>query len=127
MAKSYYELAGGAEGMQKLAEAFYSRVLSDPVLVPLFRDPTEDHAGRMALWLGEFFGGPYEHTKRRGGFSTVVDAHRNLNITDEQRQHWINHMHAACKELELSDEVMEFFDPHILFGARAAQNMSHRF
>jgi hemoglobin len=125
VANSYYELAGGADGMQRLAEAFYSRVLVDPVLLPLFRDPTEDHAGRMALWLGEFFGGPYEHTRQRGGFSTVVDAHRSLNITDEQRQHWINHMRAACKELNLSDKVMEFFDPHILFGARAAQNMSH--
>ncbi len=125
MTNNYYEQAGGAEGMQKLAEAFYDRVLTDPVMLPLFRDPTEDHAGRMALWLGEFFGGPYEHTKQRGGLYTVVDAHRHLNITDEQRQHWINHMEAACREVALPDEVIEFFSPHILFGARAAQNMSH--
>jgi hemoglobin len=124
MAQTYYELAGGAEGMQKLAEAFYNRVFSDPIMVPLFRDPTEDHAGRMALWLGEFFGGPMDHSKQRGGFYTVVDAHRSLHISDEQRQHWINHMEAACQELNMSEEVMAFFSPHILFGARAAQNMS---
>lgn len=45
--ESYYDLAGGAEGMQKLAEAFYGRVLTDPAMLPLFRDPTEDHAKRM--------------------------------------------------------------------------------
>ena len=44
---NYYVLAGGAAGMQKLAEAFYGRVLIDPIMLPLFRDPTEDHAGRI--------------------------------------------------------------------------------
>lgn len=124
MSQSYYELAGGEVGMQKLAKAFYDRVLTDPVMLPLFRDPTEDHAGRMALWLGEFFGGPHEHTKQRGGFYTVIDAHSHLKITDEQREHWITHMEAACDELALSDEVMVFFSPHIIFGARAAQSHS---
>src|SRR5215813_10996408 len=124
MRDSYFDLAGGAAGVQRLAEAFYRRVLSDPLMRPLFRDPTEDHAGRMALWLGEFFGGPYEHTKQRGGFYTVIDAHSNLHITDEQREHWISHMQSACKEVELPAEVIEFFTPHIHFGARAAQNHS---
>src|SRR5438445_9269524 len=115
MLETRYELADGAAGMQKLAEAFYRRVFADPLLLPLFREPDEDHAGRMALWLGEFFGGPHKHTERRGGFPTLVDAHHRLNITDTQRQHWIEHMLAACREVGLPDEVMEFFTPHIHF------------
>jgi hemoglobin len=124
MVASYYELAGGAAGMQNLAKAFYDRVFADPIMLPLFRDPTEDHTGRMALWLGEFFGGPYEHTKQRGGFYTVIDAHSHLKISNEQRDHWISHMQAACEEVDMPDEVMDFFAPHIHFGARAAQNHS---
>jgi hemoglobin len=125
MVKTRYEMAGGAAGMQKLAEAFYRRVFADPVLLPLFRDTDEDHAGRMALWLGEFFGGPREHTRQRGGFPTLVDSHQRLNITDTQRQHWIEHMLAACHEVGLPNEVMAFFTPHIHFGARAAQHTSY--
>ena len=125
MSESLYELAGGAHGVQRLAEAFYRRVLSDPLMLPLFRDPTEDHAGRMALWLGEFFGGPAEHTKQRGGFHTAVSAHHELNITDAQRNRWIEYMTAACEEVELPSEVMDFFLPHIHFGARAAQYSSY--
>jgi truncated hemoglobin YjbI len=124
MAKTYFELAGGKQVMYKLAESFYQRVFADPIMVPLFRDPDEDHVGRMALWLGEFFGGPSEHTAQRGGFYTVVDVHRDLGISDTQRQHWIEHMLAACDEVGLSAEVMAFFTPHIHFGARAAQNHS---
>src|SRR5258706_8075893 len=114
--KTLYELAGGAEGMQKLAQACYTRVFSDPVMVPLFRDPDEDHAGRMALWLGEFFGGPASHSRERGGFVTVVTAHEGLDISSEQRDHWIQHMLAACAEVQLSQEVMTYFSPHIYFG-----------
>ncbi len=121
---SMYELSGGAPGMQKLAAAFYARMFADPLMVPLFRDPDEDHVGRMALWLGEFFGGPAVHSEQRGGISTVIMVHRGLNISDAQRQHWIDHMLAASHEVGLPEVVMDAFLPHIHFGARAAQGES---
>jgi hemoglobin len=121
MDESLYELAGGEAVIRQLATAFYRRVFDDPVMLPLFRDPDEDHVGRMALWLSEFFGGPDEHTRQRGGFPKVVDVHNHLNISDVQVQHWIAHMLAACREVNMSNEVMSYFTPHIHFGARAAQ------
>ena len=127
MYQSYYDLAGGAPTFRKLAAVFYARVFADPVMVPLFRDPTEDHVGRMALWLAEFFGGPAEHSRQRGGFVTVAHVHHVLEISDTQREHWISHMLAACHEIELPAEVMDFFEPHIHFGARAAQGSPRRF
>ena len=127
MGETMFELAGGEAGLRRLAEAFYRRVFADPVMVPLFRDPTEDHAGRMALWLTEFFGGPAVHTRQRGGFPTAIQAHSDLDITDTQRQHWIEHMLAASQEVGLPTEVMAFWEPHVHFGARAAQYHSQRF
>jgi hemoglobin len=124
MPNTRYELAGGAPGMHRLAEAFYRRVFADPVMLPLFHNPDDDHVGRMALWLGEFFGGPAEHTRQRGGFITLISAHERLNISDTQRQHWIEHMLAACQEVSLSAEVVAYFTPHIHFGAMAAQRHS---
>lgn len=126
MRETLYELAGGAEGMQRLAAAFYRYVFDDPLMVPLFQDPNEDHVGRMALWLGEFFGGPIEHTKQRGGFYTTVAVHEPLDINDAQRDRWINYMMAACEEVHLPEEAVAYFTPFIYAGARAAQRHSRR-
>ena len=67
MRETLYDLAGGAEGMQRLAAAFYRRMFDDPIMVPLFANLKADHVGRMALWLGEFFGGPADHARVRCG------------------------------------------------------------
>ncbi len=124
MRSTMYDLAGGAPGMRQLAGAFYRRVFADPVMLPLFHNPDDDHVGRMALWLGEFFGGPAEHTRQRGGFMTLISAHEGLNISDAQRQHWIEHMLAACQEINMPAEVIAYFTPHVHFGAMAAQRHS---
>ena len=126
MPETLYEMAGGADGMYRLAAAFYGYVLDDPLMLPLFRDPDEDHVGRMALWLGEFFGGPIEHTKQRGGFYTTIAVHEMLDISDAQRDRWINYMMAACDDAHMPEEVIKYFTPFIYSGARAAQRHSRR-
>jgi hemoglobin len=126
MRETFYELAGGAEGMHRLAAAFYRRMFDDPLMVPLFANLKADHVGRMALWLGELFGGPAEHTEQRGGIYTVIDVHAPLKISDAQRDRWIVYMLAACDEVNMPEEVMAFFKPHIHFGALAAQRHSRR-
>ena len=126
MPETLYELAGGAEGMQRLAAAFYRYVFDDPLMLPLFHEPDADHVGRMALWLGEFFGGPSEHTQQRGGFYTVAAVHQTLNISDAQRDRWINYMMEACEETHMPEALVDFFTPHIYFGAAAAQRISQR-
>jgi hemoglobin len=125
MTQTLYEMAGGAEGMQRLAATFYRYIFDDPLMVPLFRNPDEDHVGRMALWLGEFFGGPAEHSKQRG-FYTLISAHEPLIISDAQRDRWINYMMAACEEANMPEEVINYFTPFIYSGARAAQRHSRR-
>ncbi|HEX2622172.1 MAG TPA: hypothetical protein VHL11_18570 [Phototrophicaceae bacterium] len=126
MQKTLYELAGGAEAMQRLASIFYGYMFDDPLMLPLFHDLTEDHVGRMALWLGEFFGGPAEHTRQRGGFYTAVAVHEPLTISDAQRDRWINYMMAACEEAKMPEELIAYFTPFIYSGARAAQRNSRR-
>jgi len=126
MPEAFYELAGGAEGMQCLAAAFYRYVFDDPLMLPLFHDLNDDHVGRMALWLGEFFGGPMDHTKQRGGFYTTVAVHEPLSISDAQRDRWINYILAACEDVNLPEEVVKFFTPFIYSGALAAQRHSRR-
>lgn len=112
--------------MQRIASIFYRYVFDDPLMIPLFHNPDDDHVGRMALWLGEYFGGPREHSKQRGGFYTMVAVHAPLTISDAQRDRWINYMMAACEEAGMPDEVIDFFTPFIYSGALAAQRNSRR-
>ena len=100
-AESYYDLAGGKLGVQRLAAAFYTRLFADEVLVPLFANPGgPEHAERMALWLGEALGGPAEYSRRRG-FSALLVAHHTRTITEEHRVRWLGHMRGACDDLDL--------------------------
>src|SRR5258708_37781359 len=117
MRSTMYDLAGGAPGMRQLAGAFYRRVFADPVMLPLFHNPDDDHVGRMALWLGEFFGGPAEHTRQRGGFITLITAHEGFDISDSPRQHWIEHILAACRGGQLPAGVNGYFPPPNHFRA----------
>lgn len=104
-AESYYEMAGGRLGVQRLAGAFYARLFSDEVLMPLFANPGgPEHAERMALWLGEALGGPAEYTRHRG-FSALVVAHHTRTITEEHRVRWLGHMQDACDDLALPPAV----------------------
>ncbi len=127
MAETLYELAGGTDGMKRIADIFYRYVFDDPLMLPLFENPDDDHAGRMALWLGEFFGGPMAHSEQRGGFYTMVTVHAPLSISDAQRDRWINYMMAACEEAGMPEAVINHFTPFIYSGALAAQRNSRRF
>jgi hemoglobin len=124
MDKSMYELAGGEQGLHALASAFYRRVLSDRVMLPLFADPDEDHAGRMAIWLIEELGGPPLHTLQRGGRPKMLEMHESRKFSIAQREHWVTHMLAACEEVNMSEEFMALFEPHIQFHAEMARLFS---
>jgi len=120
MTQTAYDLAGGEEGIKRLAQAFYDKVFADPQLLPLFKDPDEDHAGRLALWLTELFGGPPLHSQRRGGFAQVVQAHEGGKFTQLQRDHWLEHMLSACKEQGLPEDLMVSFERYLDQSSRAA-------
>ena len=51
-----YEWAGGQEALDRLTEAFYTRVRADEVLAPVFAHMPDDHPHHVALWFAEVFG-----------------------------------------------------------------------
>lgn len=124
MEKSLFELAGGSERLTALATNFYARVLADPLLLPLFRDPSEDHAGRMAHWLIEVTGGPAAHSFSRGGFPTMARAHVALGISESQRARWVEHMLAACDALGMPGDFVRAFRRYVEGGSHLAMRQS---
>jgi hemoglobin len=121
-----YDLAGGWEGLHRLEQAFYDSVLRDPLLQPLFGAGQAKHVEHLTMFTAESFGGPDDFS-RDLGFRHLIDVHRGLRITDEQRQRFTDLYAEALNAADMPTDpafrkaVME----HIEFGTAVAQQNSH--
>ena len=121
-----FEVAGGWDGLHRLEQTFYDSVLRDPVLQPLFGQGQAKHVEHLTMFTAESFGGRDDFSQQLG-FRHLIDVHRGLRITDEQRQRFIDLYAAALDAAGLPTDptwrqaVME----HIEFGTAVAQQNSH--
>jgi hemoglobin len=122
---SLYEHAGGEEALHGVEELFYSKVLADPVLKALFTERRPGHVDHLTWFTAESFGGPDRFT-RDLGFQHVIDAHRHLRITDEQRQRFVALYLEALDETGLPDDepFRQAVRSHLEFGSHVAQQNS---
>ena len=86
--ETLYEHAGGDDGLHRLEELFYAKALADPVLKTLFTTRVPTHVDHLTWFTAESFGGP-DRFSRELGFQYIIDVHRHLNITDEQRDRFV--------------------------------------
>jgi hemoglobin len=91
---SLYEHAGGEEALHRLEQLFYDSVLRDPLLQPLFGAGQPQHVEHLTMFTAESFGGP-DRFSRELGFRHLIDVHRGLRITEEQRQRFVELYTAA--------------------------------
>lgn len=119
---SLYDWAGGADAFARLTDVFYAKVLEDDLLGPLFADLPPEHAGHVALWIGEVFGGPAAYSEQQGGHSHMVAKHVGKHITEPQRRRWVDLMHDAADEagLPADAEFRSAFSAYIEWGTRLA-------
>jgi truncated hemoglobin YjbI len=87
--ETLYEHAGGDEGLHRLEEIFYGKALADPVLKHVFTKRVPTHVDHLTWFTAESFGGP-DRFSRELGFQYLIDIHRHLNITDEQRDRFVS-------------------------------------
>ena len=116
-----YEHAGGEEALQRLEDAFYTNVLADPLLQPLFGAGRPEHVDHLTAFTAESFGGPDRFT-RELGFDHLIAVHRDLQITEEQRQRFVDLYVAALDEVGMpdDDEFRQAVRSHVEFGSRVA-------
>ena len=123
---SLYEHAGGEAGLHRLEEIFYRSVLADPLLQPLFGAGQPQHVDHLTAFTAESFGGPDRFT-RELGFAHLVAVHRNLRITEEQRQRFVDLYMAALDEAGMPDDepFRSAVREHVEFGTKVAVQNSH--
>jgi hemoglobin len=121
-----YEVAGGEEGIHRLEDIFYSSVLADPLLQPLFGQGQAKHVEHLTWFTAESFGGP-DRFSQELGFAHLIDVHRGLHITEEQRQRFVD-LYAAALDAAGAFENEDFRQAvleHVEFGTRVAMQNSN--
>jgi hemoglobin len=110
-----YEAVGGMPFFERLVDAFYEGVVTDPVLWSLY--PPDDLAGakrRLSLFLGQYWGGPHTYMEERG-HPMLRARHMPFRVGAAERDHWLLHMAAAVERCtppgEIRDMLMGYFVP----------------
>ncbi len=104
-----FDLAGGQPFFDALVDRFYQGVESDPELLALYPD-RGDLAGarrRLALFLGQYWGGPSTYSDERG-HPRLFMRHKGFLIDPAGRDRWLRHMR----------EAVSFMDPPAAVAAR---------
>ena len=125
MTETLYEHAGGDEGLHRLEALFYDKALADPVLRTLFTERVATHVDHLTWFTAESFGGP-DRFSRELGFRYIIDVHRGLKITDEQRERFIELYMEALDEagMPVDEPFRRAVREHVEFGAGVAQQNS---
>ena len=124
--ETLFEHAGGRAGLHRLEDYFYSSLLADPLLQPLFGAGKPDHVEHLTWFTAESFGGP-DRFSRELGFRHLIDVHRNLEITEEQRQRFVALYMAALDAIGMPDDkpFRDAVRSHVEFGSHVAMQNSN--
>ncbi len=101
-----YDAVGGQAFFDDLVHRFYADVAADPVLRPLYPDdlwPSEHH---LALFLGQYWGGPGTYSEARG-HPRLRMRHAPFRVGQAERDAWYRHMTAAVEASGLDEELAE--------------------
>lgn len=121
-----YDHAGGDEGLHRLEQHFYDSVLADPILQPLFGAGQPEHVEHLTWFTAESFGGGDRFT-RELGFQHLIEVHRGLEITERQRQRFVE-LYVAALDATGMPADQPFRDAvrsHVEFGSRVAMQNSN--
>jgi hemoglobin len=123
---SLYEHAGGEEALHHLEALFYESVLSDPLLQPLFGAGQPQHVDHLTAFTAESFGGPARFT-RELGFAHLVEVHRGLAITEEQRSRFVELYLVALDAAGMprDEPFRDAVRSHLEFGSKVAMQNSN--
>jgi hemoglobin len=86
-----FERWGGQPFFDALVGRFYEGVATDPVLRPMYPDDLEESKAHLALFLGQYWGGPATYNQVRG-HPRLRMRHAPFVIGPPERDAWLRHM-----------------------------------
>ena len=108
-----YERVGGMPYFKALVERFYTYVVADEVLRPLYPEDLEPGKSHLALFLVQLWGGPPYYLVERG-HPRLRMRHIPFAIGQPERDTWFHHMREAVLASDASEEdaatLIDYFD-----------------
>jgi len=104
MSTTLFDHVGGQPFFDDLVDRFYDGVETDAPLRAMYPDDLEPGKQALALFLGQYFGGPttYSDTK---GHPRLRMRHVNFRIGPNEAQGWLRHMTNAVGQVDLDDQT----------------------
>jgi hemoglobin len=102
--KTVFETVGGQTFFDRLVDAFYERVEDDTALRALYPEDLEPGKRALALFLGQYWGGPPEYSAEKG-HPRLRMRHAPFAIGQAERDAWLRAMVAALAEVAPAPEV----------------------
>jgi hemoglobin len=106
---SVFDAVGGQGFFDDLVERFYKGVATDLLLRPLYPDDLTGSKRHLALFLGQYWGGPTIYSNERG-HPRLRMRHAPFVVGEPERDAWLRHMNAALDALvreRIIDPVIE--------------------
>jgi hemoglobin len=101
---SVFAAVGGADGVSRIVEAFYRRVVADPVLRPVYPDDLEPGKERLKLFLVQWLGGPGEYSEKYG-HPRLRMRHFPFVIDERAVGRWLRNMREAWREEGVPEDI----------------------
>ena len=105
-AVSFFELAGGREGIAALVDAFYDRVAADDGIRPVYPADLAPGREKLKLFFEQWFGGPEVYSERYG-HPRLRLRHFPYVIDERHAGLWLKHMREAMIARGLPREAID--------------------
>jgi hemoglobin len=99
-----FERVGGQQFFDELVERFYLQVEDDPTLRPMYPEDLSEPKEHLALFLGQYWGGPPAYNDQRG-HPRLRLRHAPFVIGLAERDAWLRHMTDAVRAAGLDGET----------------------
>jgi hemoglobin len=108
-----FEVVGGQSFFDALVERFYERVEADVPLRTLYPDDLEPGKRALAMFLGQYWGGPPAYSAEKG-HPRLRMRHAPFSIDEAARDRWLRAMRSALDEADAPevalDAMREYFE-----------------
>jgi hemoglobin len=119
--RTVYDVVGGQPFFDALVERFYARVEADSDLRPLYPADLEPGKRSLALFLGQYWGGPTTYSDEKG-HPRLRMRHAPFVIDQRARDAWFAAMVASVQGIDLEPDIEQRFVDYFTMAADAMVN-----
>jgi hemoglobin len=116
-----FEVVGGQRFFDALVERFYARVETDPTLRPLYPPDLAPARRALALFLGQYWGGPASYSAEKG-HPRLRMRHAPFAIAGRERDAWLAAMLAALDDADAPQAAVTMMREYFTTASTALIN-----